>query len=538
MNTLLLTIKLLQPLLLAYPTAGEENSAVSLDYIPGSTLRGALIERFLQHNPESDLLSDALAKRLFFSNEVLYLNAYLADSKGLRSLPTPFSWAVEKGSEDDSSASIVDLAQENTASLSDPKSLKNTFCWVEVDYEDQFDVNVIAIVSKVQHQPQLHNASQKRFIKREEDSTLFRYDALAVGQRFSAAILCADATLASELCSLLSLQELCLGRSRSAGYGRVAIEQVTEPTSWVEYTLTPTSTDQWITLTLLSDAILRHPQTGDYTTDLQTALELAQNAEKAFVASDMAGGFNRTWGMPLTQSPTLQAGSVWVFKHHAELFSKLIAWEKTGIGERRNEGFGRIAVNWHTTPELNQEKLIKSSSLSSSLTLIGPDALLAQAMVNRLYRQQLEDKLLELATGALEIRGIIENAQLSRLRTIVRQAAQEQQPTFVLDFLKSRRDTARTQFRRARLGGKPFLRWLEEGWSRPKAKQEGGQTMEQKVLGLWNEYFYIAPGSRPVLGNVTAQDELPLQLEYMARLVDVICKRAIQKQQAQKARVA
>jgi len=114
---------------------------------------------------------------------------------------------------------------------------------------------------------------------------------------------------------------------------------------------------------------------------------------------------------------------------------------------------------------------------------------------------------------------------LSRLRILVQQAAQAQQPAMMLDFLKSLRDTARTQFRRARLGGKPFLRWLGEGW---------------QAEGLWKDYFYIIPSNRPTIGNITAQDDLPLRLEYMARLVDVVCKRAIQTQQqtAQKERVA
>ena len=141
---------------------------------------------------------------------------------------------------------------------------------------------------------------------------------------------------------------------------------------------------------------------------------------------------------------------------------------------------------------------------------------LAQAMVNRLYRQQLEDKLLDYSTDGLEIKGKIENAQLSRLRTLVRQAWQEQQPQLVHDFLQALRDTAKNQFRRARLDGKTFLRWLEDGW---------------KEEGLWKSYFYIAPGNLPVLANVTAQDKPALRLEYMARLVDVICKRAIQQEQ-------
>lgn len=515
MNNLLLTLKLLQPLLVATPAAGEEDSSVSLDYIPGSVIRGALIERFRQRIQGTALLHDELARRLFFSNAVRYLNGYLADNSGLRSLPKPASWFVEKESEAAADATIYDLAILADTDLKEPKSYKNPYCWVEEPANE--DENSFTIIGdKPKRYPQLHNASEDRFVKREADSTLFRYEALAAGQRFSAPILCDDATLAQAIQSLLAPQELSLGRSRSAGYGRVMLEQVKPSSAWVEYPSAPNPANNLIILTLLSDTILRHPASGAYTTDLPQALNLQQLPARAFVATAITGGFNRTWGMPLTQSPTLQAGSVWVFKHNPDLLNALANLTKTGIGERCNEGFGRIALNWHCEPELIQGKLTPAIVAPQTLTLHGAGVDLAQAMVNRLYRQQLEDKLLDYSTDGLEIKGKIENAQLSRLRTLVRQAWQEQQPQLVHDFLQALRDTAKNQFRRARLDGKTFLRWLEDGW---------------KEEGLWKSYFYIAPGNLPVLANVTAQDKPALRLEYMARLVDVICKRAIQQEQ-------
>jgi hypothetical protein len=39
-----------------------------------------------------------------------------------------------------------------------------------------------------------------------------------------------------------------------------------------------------------------------------------------------------------------------------------------GIGERRAEGFGRVAVNWHTEAELEMEEL-EEEELEEDLTL-------------------------------------------------------------------------------------------------------------------------------------------------------------------------
>ncbi|MFN8443269.1 MAG: hypothetical protein U0175_21010 [Caldilineaceae bacterium] len=526
MTPLLLTIKLLQPLLLAAPAAGEENSAVSLDYIPGSVLRGALVERFRQGNPEANLLDNALARQLFFSNEVRYLNGYLADRNGVRSLPTPASWVVEKESSLDPNATIYDLILQDPAELEEPKSWNAAYSWLEVETNSSDKVEVTITPGKVKRQPQLHNTSAVRFVKRESDSNLFRYEALAADQRFAAVILCAGESLANEVRSLLTSKEFVLGRSRSAGYGRVIIEQAKTPSTWSEYEPMGETDEEQIVLTLLSDLILRDPTHGCYTTNLPAALGIALEPKCAFVSTDVTGGFNRSWGMPLPQCPFLRAGSVWVFNGNDDVRKQLLALEKTGIGERRNEGFGRIAINWQSQSEFKQQKPLSSPSSSQPIQLSGANATLAQAMANRIYRQQLEDLLLERATGAMQIQGTVENAQLSRLRTIALQAAQAQQPAIVTDFLKSLRDNAKKQFRRARLDGKSLLRWLEDGW------KEGGEKEE----GLWRKYFYIEPGRLPKVGNVTARVDEALRFEYMARLVDVVCKRAIQKQQDEEQR--
>ena len=67
----------------------------------------------------------------------------------------------------------------------------------------------------------LHNgllaASDKRFVKQENDSTVFRYDALAEGQRFGGVILHnGSPDLLKELQDLLNNKYFRIGRSRSA----------------------------------------------------------------------------------------------------------------------------------------------------------------------------------------------------------------------------------------------------------------------------------------------------------------------------------
>jgi CRISPR-associated protein Csx10 len=515
MKALPIQIELLQPLLLATTAAGEENSSISLDYIPGAVLRGALIERYRQRHPDAALMTDPVAQRLFFSGEVIYLHSYLATLAGQRSLPTPLSWAKDKEQEKGDPL-FYDLIIDD--SLDSPQTMEDPYCWVALPDEGEDDDSVQVIFAKPERQVQLHNSSQQRFVKQESDSTLFRYDALAPEQRFATAILCEDAALLEQAVRpLLEPTDLLFGRSRSAGYGRVRVKVGAINQNWSEYAPMPQPETQQIILALLSDTILRHPDHGGYITDLPVALGLNAKADSAFVKSDVTGGFNRTWGMTLPQTPVLKAGSVWAFNHDGNLYDRLQGFVKTGIGERCIEGFGRIAINWHTRSILQKGRVDRVTPLRRTIELTGESQGLAERMVLRLYRQQLDNRLLELATGALEIQGEVpESAQLSRLRVIVRQAQQAENPKLVTEFLRSLRDNAKTQFRRARLDGKPFLRWLEEGW---------------KEDGLWKNYLFISQSNLPRLGTVVAQEDAALRIEYMARLVDSVCKRAIQQRQ-------
>src|SRR6185503_7714360 len=43
--------------------------------------------------------ADETAEKLFFSETVRFLNAYLQDANGKRALPTPASWRIAKGSD-------------------------------------------------------------------------------------------------------------------------------------------------------------------------------------------------------------------------------------------------------------------------------------------------------------------------------------------------------------------------------------------------------------------------------------------------------
>lgn len=517
MNALTFKLTLQQPLLVGQVGAGEENSSVSVDYIAGSTLRGALIGRYLQAYGDFDfdtLPADAPVRRLFFSSEVTFLNAYLQDDQGQRSLPTPQSWKVEKDETDIDHATVVDAAIGDLGTLDDPKSLKQRpYCAIDGE---------ILTLYKPKRQSGLHNASIERYVKREGDSFVFRYDALAPGQIFCGVILSTDTTLLGQIEGLLEEPDLFLGGSRSAGYGHTVLSAIEQVPDWQEY-IVPTvddPPDEEITLTLLSDAILRDAY-GQFTTDLlalPTIQALQVEPTAGFVSTGLTGGFNRKWGLPMPQAPVLKAGSVWTFPATAETALQTLV--ENGIGERRGEGFGRVAVNWQQHKVLGTQKPMRASQPRRTDALNGTSQTLAARMVERLYRQQLEQMLLNaLFHKQLAIGGVVpENSQLSRLRLVVRQAWLERNATLLLQFLDKLKPLARNQYLQAQIERKSLLEWLKAEWQNDN---------------LWNAHFVDVQTTLPRIGNIQATATPALKLEYCARLVDALCTKAIRERQAE-----
>ena len=522
-----------QSVLIGKLGAGEENSEQSFNYIPGSVIRGMLIGAYEKHSA-LPFTPESKAWPLFFDEQqVAFLNAYPVADVDRRTLPCPRSWLMEKDQGDEELALVHDMASPNARWPDNPKTPKRPFVFIQnADTENGGDDDPHAIFYQPQLSINVHNASTERFIKREQDSTVFRYDALAPGQHFTGAILLHQTGLVEQatiFCKLLMTGGFHIGRSQSAGYGRIQVDQIKPLTTWQEYA--PMAIDaQTVVLTLLSDTLLRDSQ-GRWSTNINTFLQpLGLPAPTAtYLAGEIASGFNRKWGLPLPQTPALAAGSVFIFHkladtERAALLEKLRPFILSGIGERRCEGFGRIGVNVHGLSQLSYRlpSRTRSNGENGAPELTGASATLAQQMVTRLYREMLDRKLLDaIEHPTMKIEPSLENNQLSQLRVVVRQSLSEANPPIVTNFLKNLRSPARKQYHKAKIVGMSLFEWLMAGWQ------------EQQI---WRTHFNIDKAQRPHIGNVTATPTAELRYEYTVRLVDALCRKMVRlnQQQAQK----
>ncbi len=486
MKYLLLTLETQQPIL-ATSFQGDPNSDVSYSYIPGSMIRGAMIRRYMQQKELGSLkLADEEVRRLFFdANSTRYLNAYLQSQEKKRTLPLSLSWFKDKDAElkEGSTITAYDFSVEREDELKKPKSLGEYF-WAKE--------GGIVKLYQAKRRINIHNfRDRQKGRSTSEQGEIFRYDALDSGQTFQSAILCEDHD-ATTIQELLNERNIWLGGSQSAGYGHTKIIKVEICDRWDEIGIIAEDREDndILSITLLSDTLLRD-KWGQPVADpalIKKEIEAKLNIDlpqpsNIYASSTLIGGFNLKWGLPLPQVPALLAGSVIVFEDVEFDTEQIEQLEVYGIGERREEGFGRIAVN-SITDETFTVKLPEPQSRFNQPELINSASrLLAQQMAERIVRSKLE-KLLQDRLVSIAVQGDISNSQLSRLETVARQGLTNCSRLPVFRLLRYLPSHARRQFQQAKVFEKPFDRQIYQWLRQPKSWVSNPQKLEVNIAGM------------------------------------------------------
>jgi len=546
MTVLTLRIDLLGPVLVT-SLDGDPNSMVSYDYLPGSVLRGALIGAYMRaHGLREIDPTDEVTRRLFFDGRTRYLNGYPVPYGDKRALPTPRSWFHEKGAE----YPVSDLAAppDERPEPVQARRVAAPFCYSApaVKGEDEEEMNGVALLIRPERQVTVHIARPRKggvAPTADGDRAVFRYDALAAGQGFMAALLADNPHDAGTVRGLLDAPcELTVGAARSAGYGRVLVRMVEEiDAGWREARDAAGSAQasghhEDLTITLLSHALLRDPY-GQYgagadligaavAARLGLAEPLRPREGRVFTAGEVVGGFNRTWGLPLPQTLAVRMGSVCVFPRPdiPDLAARLVLLEEQGIGERRVDGFGRVAVDWPAGAVWDQmKKVARPRTQPYPLDgVAGSDT--ARRMVDRLLAQRLDTLLVARANnlGDKITPAGPKPSQLARLRGIL-QDALIMTPTDgrkrLADYLDalSARQVTRRQFTVDRVDNRPLLEWL---WAR--VEDRGADA------GIWRD-LGVAPDTLATIGGVAPALTDTLAYYYNLRLIDGVLARAAKR---------
>lgn len=518
MKTLVITIHTIEPLLLSKPASGEENSSTTYDHIPGSAIRGAVIQAYMNQKDkqELDIHEDSPDRRLFFDGGCVFLNGYPTHPETkTRSLPVPFLWQVPKDEVLSERPNFINM------SLAEPE-VRTVYKSHTCKYFTTLNNDVLL------HKPSLssipHNASTDANRKDASTSTIFRYTAISSGQSFKSAILCATDDLLEIIKDCLADGVMFLGGSHRAGYGRVQVE--TELLDdWVEFEAAGGLKDtDTVSVTLLSDAIIRD-EDGRSGAGFDEAFSRLLGLEQSLEHLDasrwqlaLVGGYNRKWGLPLPQEWAYRAGSTFVYA--AADFDAFpdISLLNQGIGERKTEGFGRIAVNLSVRSEFQGRKALSAvwKPPQASDELSEPSAQMARSLVNTRLKYLLDRKLAEFIGGNIgSVSRPPRKSQLSRLRNAANRAYTQADLQPLVDHLANLTRDSGTQFDESGFGGKSLRQWLLD------------QAEHPDIIKLLN----ISADSLPSIGSVCAEVDLKTQARYTALAISGLMRALAKKEE-------
>ncbi len=330
---------------------GDPNSARTASYLPGSAIRGAVAAALLRRGEDA---GGARFRRLVLDGGVRYLHCYL-EVDGGRGVPVPLSWRPEKHGDE---GRLHDLAA--VGSLCDWPKVPLAAAPRGVVRIDAAEL----VRDEVRTDARLHHQRDRRAGRPgasanqdgEPAGAVFVLEALSPGQRLRGVIAVdeePERTL-GELRELL-VDGARFGRSRRAGYGGdvvvrwdddAADRELADGGRLLEGGL---AEGDLATILLTSEYLGRDPRTGQHDPgqlieELERRLPGAAEVRRCWAATEL-GGYNRRWGMPLPKAPVLAAGSVVVVEARAPISEEaLSALEHRGLGERRGDGFGRVAL--------------------------------------------------------------------------------------------------------------------------------------------------------------------------------------------------
>lgn len=367
------------------------NTVDSLSYIPGSTLRGALASKYLHNNnlDTSSAHKDAGFYRLFLSQQLRYENAYQVQYDGHKPVylrPFPYCFQVKKSYEDEFVNAFV------------PEAAFEPENKIKRGYYDHKNIYKIYFSSGPQRERNFHMSrngadgtrTDLRLHGTSDGGTIFHYEALQKGQDFHASIR-GDIELLQELFDGVMGQgntlQLRLGRSRQVQYGGVELSRgelrEIEHSDWDK--------DGELLIELDSPAIILNgfgfpevsPQImGEY---WQEITECQVTISSSIFRPERSEGFVRVWQNHRPSQLAFAAGSCFKLSippSEEEKFKQKMPYiMERGIGERCNEGYGRISI----IPELNRN--FKSQGLAIHPNQELADFKVISATVVRLFNE-------------------------------------------------------------------------------------------------------------------------------------------------------
>lgn len=313
--------------------AASTSGHIGLNHLPGSTFLGAVAQQLYAKLPLDEQLT------IFHSGKVRFATALPVTTDGKPSYPVPICWHYQKDEKKD------ERSITNHQHYRHPDGQP-------VQYRDEFFIFDKKHFFKPESQYRLRTAIDPK-TGRTVDGALFGYAALPKGALFWGKLEADDGCISQQRFDQIVdtlKQGVRLGSSRSAEYGRVAIELL-DKTKADKLALPIPQPAQTVMLWLLADAALQDEygqttlQPSATAVDLPTHFSL--DFSKTYVRTTRYAPYNGHRQRRELERNVLLAGSVLHFSSDTAPASAddLLKIQTQGIGLYRQNGLGWVWVN-------------------------------------------------------------------------------------------------------------------------------------------------------------------------------------------------
>ena len=342
---------------------GASNVVVTRHDVPGSQMLGIAAWSYLRqvgHAP-----NDCAFRRAFLDGGLRFLAAYPEASEGTpqRMIPIPHSIRRFKNTQ-----YLVDFVEFPAAYGT--QRLDRRYARIQ-----RWRLETQGVKTERSYHHARHSDRRKgRALGTQiaNGGTFFQYEAIQPGQAFQGAVLGTDKDLSSLQTWLPGGEMVRFGRSRSAQYGEANLEWIDRSpqvlngcVEWSGFVPQgsavtdansqgpPILCDDRLIITTLSPLLsvngAGHPEACFPEDELAQHLGLNPDGltlSCSYTRTELIGGYNAHLRMPRQQWSAISAGSVFVFALACSVDgARLTVLEQEGLGLRKGEGYGRVAVN-------------------------------------------------------------------------------------------------------------------------------------------------------------------------------------------------
>lgn len=394
---------------------GQYDTEYALDYIAGSSIRGAYINRYMKEFNVKDI-NKGNDKNKLLLGEMKFLNAY-PKAKGSRSIPFPSCFYTLKDNlklfETNKTLKLTNEFQVKKMDGNYEKVRLTDFCIYNAKNEEYEVVNVDKVFN-------LH------ITKRKEENNLYRYESIRKGQEFSGIIVAENEEIAQECKQLIENNVFYFGGSKGSGYGKCIIDNVKIQQHNTEYigNIEEEDFQGEFYVIALSDLILRNSfgQVISHIDEkyLKEKLKLdSVELVESSIDTNITSGYNSHWMCRLPQIIGVKRGSIFKYEYNGIIEKdKLLKLLNDGVGDRRVEGFGRIAILGSILGGALSKNNNVPLKVNEPKELTKQEKIQLQEVINRIYKNKIEkytsSKILELESK-LKNSNVLADSQWGKL---------------------------------------------------------------------------------------------------------------------------